>query len=289
MSQRARVPLRTASTKFVLYQTYTSCQTRVVSSKMPDTNYDPKSQQDRFLRAQSAESAAYRLFDHLPGISFFMKDRKSRLMAANRHFYARFGYDTELEIVGVDDFVLFPPRLAEHFRRDDEEVMSSGEPKLNIVELFFNTQGIPDWFITNKLPVRDRTGKVIGVMGTTQSYGGRKQAVQLYQQIDRAVEYIRDHFRERVTVEHLADMVHMSARQLHRKFVEAFGSSPQAFIMKLRIQAACEALQAEASQISEVARNVGFCDQSSFTQQFQKHVGLTPLKYQMQFRLRRSR
>ena len=38
-------------------------------------------------------------------------------------------------------------------------------PKLNIAELFFNTQGIPDWFITHKLPVFNREGLVIGVMG----------------------------------------------------------------------------------------------------------------------------
>jgi AraC-like DNA-binding protein len=56
--------------------------------------------------------------------------------------------------------------------------------------------------------------------------------------------------------------------------------------MKLRIQAACDALQREGSQISEVARELGFCDQSAFTQLFQKHVGLTPFKYQKRFRLR---
>ena len=60
------------------------------------------------------------------------------------------------------------------------------------------------------------------------------------------------------------------------------------FIVKLRIQAACEALQLEGSQISEVAADLGFCDQSSFTQLFQKHVGITPLKYQKRFRLRRE-
>jgi len=254
---------------------------------MPQALPDPRSMQDQFLRAQSPESAAYRLFDHMPGVSFFTKDRQCRFVAANRNFYARFGYKTELDLVGADDFALFPPRLAEHFRKDDEEVMTTGQAKLNIVELFFNSQGIPDWFITNKLPVFDREGTVIGVMGTTQSYGGRKQALQLYQQIDRAVDYIRSNFRQRITVEDLAAMVHLSSRQLHRKFVEAFGSSPQAFIMKLRIQAACESLQHESSLISEVARDMGFCDQSSFTQQFQKHVGLTPLRYQMQFRLRR--
>jgi PAS domain S-box-containing protein len=242
---------------------------------------------ERFLSRISPDTAFYRLFDPMPDVSFFAKDHHFRIVGASRHFFERFGFKEESEIIGKDDFELFPTRLAESFRRDDEEVVAYGEPKLNIVELFFTQQGIPDWFVTNKLPLRDRKGKVIGVMGTVQSYEGRRQVLQPYLQLDRAVHYIREHFRQGVTVTELAEIVHLSPRQLHRKFVETFGSSPQAFIMKLRIQAACEALQREGSQISEVAAALGFCDQSSFTQQFHKHMGLTPLKYQQQFRLRR--
>lgn len=247
---------------------------------------DTVKSRERFLARLSADTPIYRLFDPMPDVSFFMKDKEFRFMGASRHFYERFGFSREEEIIGRDDFELFPARLAESFRRDDEEVMQAGEPRLNIVELFFTEQGIPDWFVTNKFPLRDRKGRVIGLMGTVQSYEGRRQVLQPYLQLDRAVAYIREHFRTGVTVTELAEIVHLSPRQLHRKFVDTFGSSPQAFIMKLRIQAACEALQKEGSQISEVAMELGFCDQSSFTQQFHKHVGLTPLKYQQQFRLR---
>jgi len=242
----------------------------------------------KFLRRVAEDSQFYQLFDHLPGISFFAKDRDFRFIAANRHFYERFGCSSEAEIIGLDDFALFPTGLAESFRRDDQELVETGKLKLNIVELFFNRQGIPDWFITNKLPLRDKDGRVIGLMGTTQSYESKKQVLQPYMQIDKAVNYIRDHFRQKVSVEELAALVHLSPRQLQRKFVEAFGSSPQAFIMKLRIQAACHALQRESAQISEVAREMGFADQSSFTQHFQRHIGMTPLRYRRQFLLRRG-
>jgi PAS domain S-box-containing protein len=246
-------------------------------------------ERDRFLRSIAPETAFHRLFDHLPGISFFAKDRKFRIVSANRRFFERFGFTEEAQILGKDDFELFPPRLAENFRRDDGEVLRTGEPRLNIIELFFNRQGIPDWFITNKLPLKNRAGQVIGVMGTVQSYESKKAVLLPYLQIDRAVNWIRDHFREHISVEDLASMVGLSPRQLHRKFVETFGSSPQAFIIKLRIQAACEILQHQDKSISEAARETGFSDHSSFTQHFQKHIGLTPLHYQRQFRMVRSR
>ncbi|SKA92933.1 PAS domain S-box-containing protein [Prosthecobacter debontii] len=243
---------------------------------------------ERFLRALAPESQFYRVLDHLPGISFFAKNSRFQIVCANQHFVESLGYKTELDLIGKEDFDIFPTRLAENFRRDDEQVLTTGEARLNLVELFFNPQGIPDWFITNKLPVRDRKGKVIGIMGTTQSYSHAAQTVHPYQQIEKALTYIRQHFRERITVEELAGMVHISTRQLHRKFVETFGVSPQTFIMKLRIQAACDALQHEDAQIGIVATEMGFCDQSSFTQHFHRHVGITPLKYQRQFRLVRK-
>ncbi|MEA3206998.1 MAG: hypothetical protein QOE70_55 [Chthoniobacter sp.] len=243
---------------------------------------------ERFLRSVGDDTPFYRLFDLMPDVSFFAKDRQFRLMCASQRFLERFGFREEAEVIGKDDFELFPSRLAECFRRDDEEVMRTGQPKTNIVELFFTDQGIPDWFITNKLPLHDRAGRVLGVMGTVHSYEGRRQVLQPFLQLDRAVAFIRENFRRGVSVKELSHVVHISPRHLHRKFVETFGSSPQAFIIKLRIQAACEALQGKASQIAEVARDLGFCDQSSFTQLFQKHVGLTPLKYQKRFRLRRE-
>jgi PAS domain S-box-containing protein len=242
---------------------------------------------EKFLRRIGDDTPFYRLFDFMPDVSFFAKDREFRFVCASRRFIERFGFRDEVEVIGKDDFDLFPPRIAESFRRDDEEMMRTGEPKTNLVELFFTDQGIPDWFITNKTPLRDRAGELLGLMGVVQSYEGRRQVLQPYLQLDEAVAYIRQNFRRGVSVKELAAVIHLSARQIHRKFVEAFGSSPQAFIVKLRIQAACESLQREGSQIADVARELGFCDQSNFTQLFQKHVGITPLKYQQRFRLRR--
>lgn len=243
---------------------------------------------ENFLKKAGPDTPFYQLFDHLHDIAFFAKDTDCKIVCASRLFFERFGFQREGQILGKDDFELFPTRLAEIFRADDEVVLRTGEPRLNLVELFFNRQGIPDWFVTNKLPVRDADGRVVGIMGTTHSYEARKALLQPYLNLDNAVEYIRKHFRNRISVESLAAQMHLSPRQLHRKFVDTFGVGPQTFIQKLRIQAACEALQDSNSQIAEVASNLGFCDQSAFTQSFHRHMGITPRQYQVQFRLQRQ-
>jgi PAS domain S-box-containing protein len=240
-----------------------------------------------FLQRMGVGSPFYQLFDYMPDVAFFAKDEQFRIVCASKGFLERFGFEMESDIVGRTDFDLFPPRLAESFRADDEEVLRSGQPKLNIVELFFTDQGLPDWFVTNKLPVLDPKGGVIGVMGTVHSYAGRKEVIQPYLQLEKAVTFIRQNFRNGVSVAQVAESVFLSTRQLHRKFVDAFGMSPQSFILKLRMQAACDMLQKEGTQISEVARAVGFSDQSGFTHHFVKQMGLTPLQYLKRYRLLR--
>ena len=74
---------------------------------------------ERFIRSVAAESSYHVIFEHIAGIAFFVKDRHSRLIAANRHFYERLGFQSEKALIGKDDFAIFPARLAEHFRRDD--------------------------------------------------------------------------------------------------------------------------------------------------------------------------
>jgi len=120
------------------------------------------------------------------------------------------------------------------------------------------------------------------------SYEGRREMLHPYAQLDRAIAYIRENFRSGVSVKELSYAIRVSPRQLHRKFMAAFGSSPKTFIMKMRIQAACEALQRENAEIQDVAQAYGFCTQSAFTHLFQKYVGLTPRKYQQKFQLNQS-
>lgn len=224
------------------------------------------------------------LFDQIPGYSFFIKNAAGEVMKANPAFYERLGYTTELEIVGRRDHELFPAGLADHFRRDDLKVMQWDEPLLGIVELFFNRQGLPDWYLTNKFPVHDHARKVIGVMGTVRSYARQAKIIQPFVQIEPAVDHIRNNFRKKISVKELAQQVGLSARQFDRKFQEAFGISPQQFVIKTRILAACDELANPGQTIADVAYGLGFCDQSSFTVHFRRHMGVTPLQYRKRLR-----
>ena len=244
---------------------------------MPTRN--PRSMHDEFVKQVSPETAFYLLFDHFPGVSFFAKNDRFELVCASRSFLERLGCQSESEIIGKTDFDLFPKSLAENFRKDDEWVLAHEKPKLRIVELFINTDGLPDWYLTNKLPVLDKEGAIMGVMGTTQNYQLGKQFIAPYLQIEPAINFIRENFREKISIVDIAAKVNLSTRQLDRRFQETLRMCPQEFLMKLRLKTACSELHGSAKSIMDIALGLGFYDQSSFTLHFRKHMGQTPLQY----------
>lgn len=240
--------------------------------------------QKRFFERIGSRQQFQQLFEHLHGIYFFLKDTRSRLIAASLPIVERLGMKDERAIVGTTDYDYFPPEIADGFVRDDKWVISTGKPLINRLEIWINEQGILDWFVTNKLPVRAAdTGQIIGVMGTVQSYEGRKQALLPYSQICNVVDYIQRKHREPITVADLASIAGLSPRQLHRRFQQVFRMSIQKFLIKTRIQSACDALARSNRQICEIAQDYGFCDQSAFTVQFRQHTGLTPLQFRQRY------
>ena len=240
------------------------------------------SKQEQFLEQMESGKGFYALFEYLPGIAFFAKNDRFEIVCANSAFLERFGFISEKDIIGKTDYDLFPTSLADHFRADDAWVLKHSKPKIHIIELFINTDGLPDWYLTNKLPVMDRHGETIGVMGTTQNYESDKRIIQPYLRIEPAIQFIREHFRNKISVSDVAATVHLSVRQLDRRFREIIKMSPQEFITKLRMKTACELLSRGEEGIPDIALSLGFYDQSSFTFQFRKHLGATPLQYRKQ-------
>ena len=239
----------------------------------------PVLKSQNFLSSLSQSSHFGRVLDHLPGISFFAKNLEFEIVAANEQFWQRLNVASEQELLGKTDFELFPEALASRFRADDEKVISTQEPLLQQVELFFNLQGLPDWYLTNKLPVFGRDGGVVGVMGTSRACARPGGKHTLHPSLDKALHLIRENFRNAISVEALATHSGLSLRQFNRLFKEMLGMNPQTFIIKTRVQAACELLRNSNDGIGDIALDLGFCDQSALTQHFRKHMGTTPLQY----------
>ncbi len=226
----------------------------------------------------------HRLFDVIPGVYFFAKNRRGELMFLSQNNREICHLDDEAAVIGLTDFDLNPADMARSYVQDDARIYATGEPLLNRVELWFDRLGMPDWFVVNKMPIRSRSGKIIGVMGFSQSYEGRAQLLQPFHSIAKAVNHLRQHYAQNVSIDELARLSGLSERQLQRKFKDAFGVGPQQFLIKTRLLAACNALRETQRGMADIAYDCGFSDQSALARDFRRHMGMTP----SQFRARES-
>jgi AraC-like DNA-binding protein len=189
---------------------------------------------------------------------------------------------------GTVDEEYFPRHIAESFVRDDLKVIRTGVPLINRVAVWYNEQRILDWFVKCKFPLRDHRGKIAGLIVSIQNYDGIRDAQTPFSEVSRAIDYIRENSRERISVPKLAANSGVSPRHLNRRFQSAFGVSAQAFLAKTRIQATIDALLRTAKPISEIALEFGFFDQSAFTRQFRENTGFTPKQFRQLHMLKPS-
>lgn len=234
--------------------------------------------------AQLSRGQFRHLFDHLPGTLFFAKDREGRLMAGNPDFVSRCGFRSEDEIIGITDDTIFSPKLAEKYRRDDEQVLTTGKPLLGIIELFPNRDGKPEWFVTDKLPLFNDSGEICGLCGTVRSYEAQRAAMQPYLELAVVADHLKNHFREKLDVPSLAKMAHMSVRQFERKFRATFQMTPRDYMIRMRVIEACELLVRSNEPVTNVALEAGFYDHSDFARQFRRQMGQTASEYRMERR-----
>jgi two-component system, NtrC family, sensor kinase len=122
----------------------------------------------------------------------FWKDGNSIYLGCNRAFATDAGLDAPAAIIGKSDFDLAWAGTAELYRADDKLVMEQGSAKLNFHEHQTRPDGSVLWLQTNKLPLRDREGKVTGVLGTYEDITERKRADKELRLTQFAVEHASD-------------------------------------------------------------------------------------------------
>lgn len=245
----------------------------------------PREFQAAFFRRMGFMQQFRELFEHLPGVDFFAKDTEGRFVAVGAGTLWRIGAKTEEELLGVNDATIHPPNVAKAIREDDLEVMRTQRPLVNRVEALYTRSRAKDWYVTTKLPIHDTEGNVIGIMGFVRPYNAGADGHEIDPQVERVVTHIRKHYRDHLAIDELAKIAHLSRRQLNRRFQAIFRMSTQEFLVRTRIQAACDVLLDSNKSVGEIASEHGFCDQSAFTRQFRQHIGETPLV----FRRTRSR
>lgn len=98
-------------------------------------------------------------------------------------------------------------------------------------------------------------------------------------QLRRVTDYIRQHLNGSVSLDDMASAAGLSVFHFARMFKAATGITPKQYVMRCKLERARDLLLTEDRSISEVALEVGFCDQSHLSTHFKRLYGATPKQF----------
>lgn len=97
--------------------------------------------------------------------------------------------------------------------------------------------------------------------------------------VSAAIDYIRDHYAEKITVEDVAAQVCISRSHLHRLFQTYLRQSPKQYLTNWRLNKAIGLLESSSQSVGHIAAACGFPDAAHFSHLFKEKTGRTPLQH----------
>lgn len=218
------------------------------------------------------------LFDSVPDVLFFVKDRQGRYTHVNLTMLRRLGLKSRSDVIGKRVGEVYPSGLSAAYARQDERVLA-GEVIENLLEVHIFPDRTPGWCLTCKRPLLVE-GEIVGVIGISRDLGQPESRGSRYEKLRLALNHLNLHYAENVRMHTLLDITGYSSSQLHRYFRKVFQLTPQQVLTRLRMQMAMHLLRGNES-IAGIGQACGFSDQSAFTRQFRATVGMTPREYRV--------
>lgn len=149
----------------------------------------------------------------------FVKNTLSEFVLDNAAHLEHLGVTKQDQLTGKTDFDLFPREIATPFFEDEQEIVTGAKEVVNRVEVSQDRLGQPRWFWTTKVPLLDRAGKIIGIVGVNRDITARKQEEEELKSAMQAVE------EARAVAEHHARQLQDQAVELETARDEALAST----------------------------------------------------------------
>jgi len=126
------------------------------------------------------------LMSNIP-VQIYFKDLESRFIRINNEQAKRLGVSDPIATIGKSDFDYFTEEHARQAYEDEQMIIRTGQPVIKEEKETYGEQ--PDlWVLTTKLPLSDKTGKIIGTFGMSMDITDRKKAAEELQETNCQLE-----------------------------------------------------------------------------------------------------
>ena len=219
------------------------------------------------------------IFDQTLDIAFFIKDAEGRYRVVNESLVDRNGLRAKRELIGRRACEIVPGELGRIPSDQDTQILRSGRPLVNHMELHWRAPNRPVWCLTTKLPIRDAEGRVTGLVGISRDLSHPIPTAEIPAGVAKAVQHLERNYAESISPAQLARRSGVAAPRFARLVKRIFGITPSQLIIKTRVAAAAQLLRGTSQSIAEIAIACGFCDHSAFTRAYRSATGQTPTEF----------
>jgi AraC family transcriptional regulator of arabinose operon len=138
--------------------------------------------------------------------------------------------------------------------------------------------------VTNKNPAYELLSaslmiKLVSLISRKLIIGQEIPTDRRYSAILDSIQYIHRNYEKKLSVTELAKISHLSVTRFSNVFKQSMGVSPQHYIVRLRLEKACELMRHTKLNFRQISTLVGFHDQLYFSRLFKKHMGASPTAY----------
>jgi PAS domain S-box-containing protein len=232
------------------------------------------------MPAISAELAIIeQLFDHVPETAFFIKDARGRYLAVNQSLVERCGFEEKRQLLGRDVREIFPGELANLYATQDQTVLRTGRTIIDHLELHWYARRRPGWCLTTKLPMRNRQGAIVGVVGISRDLRAPGDREIIPASLASTLEYLENHCDDSISPGSLARLAGLPPVRFARLIKRIFRVTPNQLIIQTRLAAAARLLTETDRSVADIAYACGFYDHSAMTRAFRSATNQTPTQF----------
>ena len=223
------------------------------------------------------------LFDALPDVVFYAKDRQGRLVLVNQTFLRRYGFKSKQAVLGhtTAELCILKRAEATFFAEQDCQILESGLESTDGLEYRCYPERDYHWCVTKKIPLFDADHQVVGLACVTRDLPLPDQRHPMYHGIVAAVRHLHSHFTKTIQMADLAHVTGLSIQQVEASFQSIFTITIRQMLLKLRMDAALSLLADTTKNLDAIGVACGYHDQSDFIKIFNVTVGTEPQAYRL--------
>jgi AraC-like DNA-binding protein len=218
------------------------------------------------------------VYDLLPDILFWIKDKNNKVVHGNQSFLEHIGIDSLEHAIGMTDLDFAPKHIAKQFMMDDNRVLQ-GEVVSDRLEMNRHESGEISWFTTSKRPLLNAMGNIVGTYGVSRHLEKTAIALNGISALEIPVSFIRDNYMNKIGLAELAAISHLSISALERRFKKFLNVTPQKYITQVRLENARRMLVETTLPVGVIAADTGFSDASYFSHKFYLQYAELPSEF----------